>query len=306
MTKYSGPAATFATIARHEHPPESGDLVGNTRDFHAFALVGRDTLFASHLTMFNMDAHEYQVVIEIRLQEPWRSALAKARIAAPHDTFFLANAMEDAAIGNTISDPFTVPELASTTRKAFVGNIFQGIPPADGYDDWPWKGVRPVLANISVEVVRVVHFRPFVPSLTPPDPLVYLLFGQRGEAHMANVQTRYPDFDHVLTLKEAPPWLAPDMLQASILVDMPDLPRLGPDDTRVRCRNPIENGSMVDVRYRGEGKRRMVCIDYTSWFCTKILNMGDPGDPCAKCTRCGSPTPQAHMVGARQALEGAR
>jgi hypothetical protein len=289
-------AASFANPSIHhlDEPLQPDASPG----YHAFALIGRETLFASHLTMFHMDEHAYQFIIEVELSEPARSALGKLQQDHPTDSFFIANAMPDESIGDAVDDPMTVAQLAARKRKAFIGNVFHGVPDVHVKKGWPWVGVKPALANVEIEIVRVVHFRQFVYALTPPPKLLYLLFCAGKEAHMANVQTRYPDFDHVLTLREAPSWLDETMLRAGVQVEIQDIPRIDPAGARARCANPLADGKPVVVRYRGEGERESLDVAYTSWFCTRIVNMGiEGGDPCEDCAaRCGTPTPDAYFV----------
>lgn len=268
-----------------------GDPSQNFREFHASALVGTETLFASHLTMLHHETHMYQLVMQVSLPEPWRSSFIEERRKNPTDSYFIANALKDPDIGNNVEDPMTVAEIASRMRTSFVGNIFRGIPHRDRYHSWPWQGVRPVLANVPVDVDRIVHFHPFAWTMSFPETLVYLLFGAGQEAHMVNLQTRMPDYDHVLTLSKRPDWLPEDLLRAGAMVDLAGLPRLGEDDvaTGVRCKNPIADGERIGVRYRCTGPARPVSVGHTSWFCTKLTN--NP-DPCSGCEgKCGSETP---------------
>jgi hypothetical protein len=245
--------------------------------------------------MLDMEIHMYQFIIEVGLPEPWRSAYVKERQAHPRDSFFLANTLRDDAVGNPFSDAMTVPELQSRLRTCFVGHIFRGVPNKREYNQWPWIGVKPVLANVPVTVERIVHFRPFVEQFNPPSTLTYLLFGAGREAHMVHYQTKKPDYDHILSLQATPDWLAQDMLAAGVVVDLPDLPRLGAGDTaaRVRCANPLEGLAEVAVRYRGTGDRRLVTLGHSYWFCTRVANHPDP---CPNCDRpCGSPTPSEYL-----------
>ncbi len=283
----------------HDHGPGPGHghdtPVGNDRHFHAFALLGKEQLFASHLTMLDIENHMYQLVMAVSLPEPWRSQFIKEREAHPDDSYFMANTLADSSVGNPTSDPMTVPEIASRMRTGFVGNIFRGVPYKRDYLSWPWAGVRPVLANIPLTVDRIVHFRPFSWSMAYPDKLTYLLFGAGAEAHMVNFQTKMPDYDHVLSLAARPDWIAEDSLRAGILLDLPDVPRLGPDDQpyRVRCANPIPDGTTVNVRYRGTDPVRTVRAGFTSWFC---LRVGNHPDPCAHCKHhCGTETPKEYL-----------
>src|SRR5262245_14271904 len=199
---------------RHDQGRDPEGKVNNEPHFHAFALLGKERLFASHLTMLDVEIHMYQLVMEVSLPEPYHSLFVKERETNPRDSYFIANTVEDREVGNPYSDPMTVPELSGGLRKSFIGNIFRGIPYKPAYSSWPWAGVRPVIANIPVNMERIVHFRPFAQSLSYPETLTYLLFGAGREAHMVNFQTKKPDFDHVLSLGAAPDWLAQDLLRA--------------------------------------------------------------------------------------------
>ncbi len=286
----------------HEHHGEENDpycdppqeRVLNLPHYHAFILLGKEQLFASHLSQLFCEIHMYQFVVEVSLPESARSAFVKEREAHPGDSYFLANAMPDSKVGTTADDPMTLPELAGRLRTSFAGNIFRGIPYQQKYEHWPWDGVRPVLSDIPVNVVRIVHFRPFAATMNYPDTLTYLLFGAGSEAHIVHYQTKMPDYDHMASLKAAPSWLANDMLAAGVMVDLPDVPRLGASEqaTGVRCTNPFEDGATVQVRYRSAGPGRPVTIGHSYWFCTRVCN--NP-DPCTQYKPCGSPTPPEHM-----------
>jgi hypothetical protein len=93
------------------------------------------------------------------------------------------------------------------------------------------------------------------------------------------------------TLQNAPSWLASDMLEAGVVVDVPDVPRLD-GGAQVRCTNPFVDGASVQVRYRGDGPRRPVTIGHSYWFCTRICNFPDP---CMDYKPCGSRTPPEYM-----------
>jgi len=273
-------------------PPK--DRVDNLPHYHAFLLLGKERLFASHLTQLFYEVHMYQFVIEVSLDEASRLAFRREREAHPGDSYFLANTMPDEKVGTTSNDPMSLPQLAGRLRTSFVGNVFRGIPYQSKYMHWPWEGVRPVLADVQVEVMRIVHFRPFSKTMNYPDTLTYLLFGAENEAHMVHYQTKMPDYDHMASLQAAPSWLANDMLEAGVIIDLPDVPRLqgGGKDISVRCTNPFADGASIQVRYRGDGPRRPVTIGHSYWFCTRVCN--DP-DPCMEYTPCGSPTPPEYM-----------
>lgn len=284
----------------HEHHGAQGDpfcdspkeRVVNLPHYHAFILLGKERLFASHLTQLFCEVHMYQFIMEVSLAEPARLAFRREREAHPSDSYFLANTMPDSKVGTTSDDPMTLPELAGGLRLSFTGTIFRGIPHQTKYAHWPWEGVRPVFRDVQVDVVRMVHFRPFSKTMNYPDTLTYLLFGAANEAHIVHCQTKMPDYDHMASLQAVPSWLANDMLAAGVMVDLPDVPRLEPGGRGVRCTNPFADGASIQVRYRGDGPRRPLTIGHSYWFCTRVCN--DP-DPCTTYTPCGSPTPPEYM-----------
>jgi len=49
--------------------------------------------------------------------------------------------------------------------------------------------------NVTVEIVRIIHFRLFHPDDKRPDVLTYLLFGNGSEAFLAHYIGSYPDYD---------------------------------------------------------------------------------------------------------------
>lgn len=285
-------------------PPCSQRPCENPRMWHAFVLVGTDTLFASHITNLFLEVHKYHLVIEISLPEPCLSKLMADRERHPADSFFMANAIKDVDLGRTETDPINLPEVAAGLRTSFIANVWHGVPNKPVYDHWPWKGVRPICTNVEVAVDRIVHFMPFTATMNHPDRLTYLLFGSGDKAYLMHIQTmhrRKPDFDHVASLKEAPDWLAQDLLQAGAVIDLPDHKRFGniADEQRgSRCKSPFENGAKVDVRYRGidikEPPRRAVTIGSNMWFCTRIANKTDP---CREVNKraCGSETPKEYL-----------
>lgn len=275
-----------------DHPK---DYVENHHLYHAFVLLGTETLLASHITNLCMEVHRYQFIVEISLPEPYRSQLMEERKRYPTDSFFMANLLPDDA--GSASDPMNLPELAGVLRTSFKGNVWRGIPNQPEYNYWPWAGVTPLLSNIPITIKRIVHFTPFSEVMNHPDRLSYLLFGSGTEAHLVHLQTmqgREPDYDHVVSLKTAPEWLAPDLLEAGVVVDLPDKPRFGDDTDKrrgVRCETPVKDGAEIGVRYRGVDPDKRVTIDKSTWFCTRIANKPDP---CVEVNEraCGSETPK--------------
>ncbi len=181
---------------------------------HAFVMLGDKTLFLCHMTQHWYEEHRYQVIMEAELPLDRMAEFLRIRKQHPDDSFFLANRPDDT---------FTLPSIQAGDRKEIRCEIFRGIPAIDKprYTAWPWDHVTPIIADVTVRIRRMVHYRPFSDKMNYPTTLCYLMFGAGDEAHMTNWQTKEPEFDHVLSLQETPAWLPQDQLKAGVVVDIP-------------------------------------------------------------------------------------
>jgi hypothetical protein len=245
-----------------------------TASQHAFVMCGRKTLFLWHLTMLHMEEHEFEFVLRASLTPEAEKTWEADRRQHPDETYFL---------GNVETDLMTIPELAMGARTSFKASIWAGIPVKHHYKTWPWKNIKPIVADTPVTVDRVVAFRHFDLQQNYPESLTYLLFGSGDEAHMGHYQTREPDFDEVVTLAEAPPWLPAQLLEAGVHINFPDLRA-----TPVFCSSPLLKED-YKVRYSGQkpmphGKGHDAAadglyplkVDRSLWFSTKVTNATDP------------------------------
>lgn len=248
---------------------------------HAFIMMGRHTLFICHLTMYGMEEHNFQIVLQVRLPSEAMRQYCEDRKNHPNNTYFL---------GNSPHDLFTVPDMGSGLRTSFVGDIFRGIPQKTKYETWPWADQTPVIGGVPVEIERVVYFRHLSLTFDPPKMITYALFGAGNEAHMTNYQCKIPDFDQVVSLAEAPTWLTSTQLRSGVHVSINE-PR--PDGTTL-CRDPLPRSDETSsapckVKYRGADPDRLIKLGYHHWFCTKVCNDPEP-DPCAgQSAPCGTP-----------------
>jgi hypothetical protein len=246
-------------------PPAGRPTISNMPHQHALVLVGEDTVFGVHMTQYHHEEHKYQMILRLALPHAAAETLAAHRRTHPLDTFILCN---DAA------DELTIPEIASGRTARFRANIFQGLPPFTQEDEerphfFPWSldRVEPIAGDFEVTVERVVLFRPFAHHLVLPDFATYYLFGRGAEAHMTHLQTARlatgpfevpafgPDYDHVLSLASAPDWIAPDLLEAGIVVSAPAVRMRDPSTgaPKLPCKDPFQRGAALELLYRGMG-----------------------------------------------------
>lgn len=255
----------------HDHHPVGCDNlhgrenIRNVPHQHAFVMLGTKTLFLCHLTMFKMEEHMYQLVMRARLSDDAMQEYVRRRSQHPSETYFLANSKPDL---------MTLPELQIGARSGFSVEVFQGIPKRKHYNGWPWEGVPPVI-QAPVTIERIVYYRHFDFNLNYPASLTYILFGSGGEAHLSHYQTKEPDFDHVVSLAEAPDWLPPTQLEAGVHINIPRLPNR-PDGRPVYCEEPVKKDEVHEVLYSGYGLPRRIKIGRSHWFETDIVNCEDP------------------------------
>jgi hypothetical protein len=263
---------------------QHADSVGQTQDVmsgwmdegvplqHAFVVLGNDPLFLSHLTMFHMPEHRFQVILSVRLDDTSKATLEKDRQANPSATYFL---------GNTEKGEFKLTKLTSGRQRQIQADVFRGIPDKPYYTEWPWKGVTPLISDISVEIARIVYFRQFDLDVPAPEDLTYILFGSERMAYLAHHQTAWPDFDQVITLAQRPEWIDVEEIESGIPITFRGL------KTRPRgalhCKDPLPAGT-YEAHYDGAGHlpdagaRGPIIIRRSDWFSTKIVNL--PKDPC--------------------------
>lgn len=275
-------------------PDHGGDLDPKSEEMeqHAFLMLGKQSLFGCHMTMFDHEGHCYQMVLRVTLPDAamkkYRDALGTSRPVpggALPETLFLANSAKDR---------FSIPQLQSGRRRSFLADIYQGVPARQKNEGWPWSQKDPadadkhrtpylLVEDIVVEVDRVVFARHFDFGLERPRKLTYVLFGEGDEAHMTNYQIKDPDFDHVLSLESPPGWLPESKLGAGIQVTFNIDSR--PGSQHVHCSNPLPPGR-YHVQYQGQGATAYeVNVAKTWWFSTAIVNKTDP---CAATSGAGA------------------
>jgi hypothetical protein len=228
---------------------------------HAFVMLGEKTLFLCHLTMLHMPEHMFQVVLRAKLTDDAMAAYLRDRSQHPSETYFL---------GNSPDDLMTIFSLHSGARREFVADVFRGIPYMPVYEHWPWKNEKPILRGVTLSVEREVYYRRFDLNLGRPETLTYVLFGSGSEAHLTHYQVKEPDFDHILSLAEAPDWLPAEALEAGSHINFPQLP-----STPVYCSSPFTRKE-YRVQYQGQLGTYSVKIGADYWFSTKITNTGNP------------------------------
>ncbi|MCA3443366.1 MAG: hypothetical protein INF52_08335 [Rhodobacter sp.] len=278
---------------------------------HAMTLVGHKTVFAVHMTQFYMEEHKYQLIFEVRFPPEIAASLDTHRRRHPKDWFVLSN---------DETDLFTIPQIASGRKASYKAKIFQGLPDFDHKAEenphfYPWSPDRvlPLLADFTVEVGRIVTYRPFVHHNSLQDCASYLLWGRGEEAHMTNLQNGHlnsdrfealsfgPDFDHVLSLRGKPEGLDDAQLEAGIAVSVPKV-RLRKKSNSEQCipaTKPFQPGEQVQLLYRGIQPALTVIAGESFLYGTAVCNSSDALPPEQICLLV-SPTPDSMQLKKRK------
>ncbi|MFC4591748.1 hypothetical protein [Sphaerisporangium corydalis] len=172
----------------HEH--HGGHGHGETFAVHGMLLVvGDDRFYFSHLPMFAMVAHRFQVLVEVGFGDDVRAAVRADARATGEDLYTFAPL------------PFPLVELdpagGGPVRTSLVGTIFHG-----HFE----RGGTPIAEDVTARVRRVAHYRPLDPRARHDDTgrLTYLCFGGAGDLFLAHQITARPDFDQVVRVRMVP------------------------------------------------------------------------------------------------------
>ncbi len=266
-------------IASHDHGT-SKQTIKNVPHRHAFALVGEKNLFLCHQIMSHMEAHCFEIILEVKLPEETKEAIFENRkMGYSH---YLCNQQ---------GGEFTVASIVAGSRQSFTANVWTGVPdsnPPAVMPQPPWgkgpdgKPVPPWRTDVTVEIIRIVHFRHLNRNETSRRFEEYILFGRGKEAHIMHSVLWQPDYDHLASLRKAPDWISEEQLIATINVSFPELPF---DPWGTYCNCPLHDNSVHEVYYFGftefrdpEGnvqnhiEKLEIHVDHTWWYSTKITN----------------------------------
>ena len=168
-----------------EHHDHGGHGGHDTTGVHGMLLFGDETLYLSHLPMFE-SPHNFQVLLEVTFDDAVLKALR-----------------DDGTDGilTFVPEPFPIVELDprgdGPARTTIAGTIFRG-----HFE----RGGEPLAEGVAAQVRDVVVFRELdVGAKRAGDErLTYLCLGRPDQLHLVHEVTARPDFDHVLTARLVP------------------------------------------------------------------------------------------------------
>jgi hypothetical protein len=171
----------------HGHGGPTGPHHGGPIDVHGMLVVGVETVYLSHLPMFNHPNHDIQAILEVTFTNEGDD---------PQTAYTDDRKETQTRVYTLEPKEFFLPDLVSTDpdhppRRSFRGTIYRGHFEKDGHP----------ITDAVVNVLNVVHFRKFDPDAQGLSQLRYLLFGKGSELFLAHRITKPPDFDQVLPVQ---------------------------------------------------------------------------------------------------------
>ncbi len=210
---------------------------------HGQLMFGVERVYVSHLAV-PMQApgfhpHSFQILLEVGFADPSAATTYKTEVTASPGTIFTAVPPPFDQTAIVASYPGREPLRNFEETTVFRGHFEQGGTP---------------IVQDDLEIRRVLHFREFQRGAQPIENLVYVLFGDGENAHLAHyIDGTAPNFDSILDIEIG----APDALTHSdraLYVHLPDRPNTEAERLRsgesLRCRMTEAGGSGRDIDLR--------------------------------------------------------
>jgi hypothetical protein len=162
---------------------------------HHMVVFGHETVFMSHLSMFSVPEHAYQVILQAELtgadSDPQK--IFQQDWAAHPDVAFYTFAPK----------PFVLSDLLATAGQppkvtTFSGDLWRN------HLEQPETHPVKIASHVTVNVKNIVHGRRFDLDAAPLTALEYILFGRSQEVYLAHLITHPPDFDQLLRVTISP------------------------------------------------------------------------------------------------------
>ena len=146
---------------------------------HGMLLMGRRTIYASHLPMFH-SPHDYQIILKLEFDDKGNQKYLEDRKIHTEELVYTIE-----------PEVFVLPEMVNHTKK-FKCKIYRG--------HFERRGVM-IAEDVTVTIEQVIYFHQFRDEERKPIHLKYILFGNDKEQFLAHLISTSPDFDEVIAVK---------------------------------------------------------------------------------------------------------
>lgn len=252
-------------------PAHSSGPAKETPSTHSFVVVGRDSIYLHHISLFQDANHQYEVTLEAGLEDP---AAQKAYQAYRKQYGYEL----------TVLDPeyFILGELDTGKRTSFRASFFRK----------RWEVPIDGLQGVVVRVKRKLLFRHFAATDSYPPRLTYQMVGSGQEVFLIHRISAAPNFQEVFKLAKPLDFLtsqlldsAPDLividkeltnddtyaLKAAVLSNGTHI-LLGPPPGTLTPNAPSTDGEELTVQLPNETTIHKVTVEKSIYFDVRILN----------------------------------
>ena len=140
-----GLVVTAPLLGAARRAPAQTDSIVDAPGTHNFFMFGSKALYVSHMPMFTVEKHMYQVILRASLPDAvMRGYLAGQGAGRP--TWNLVNSAEE----------YALPQIKAGTLTSFEVDVYKDYSNADAAPVGP-----PMARNVTLTVDEVVHFRHF-------------------------------------------------------------------------------------------------------------------------------------------------
>jgi len=146
----------------------------NLKAAHGFLLMGTNNVFGSHLPMFFMPAHAFQVIFELSFEDKDKEKYIAIKKDNPGKPLIIFE-----------PKPMSLEEMANS--KSFQCDLFiadnNGDPTGDA-----------LINNLNVSIKQKILFEPLNQNNDYPENMSYYLYGRNSEYHLSHILTKAPNF----------------------------------------------------------------------------------------------------------------
>ena len=234
----SGFAIALITLLQFPNPAHA--QASDPPCIHGMRIVGEQSIYLSHMGLFNDSCHDYQGLFEVSFEganNP-QTVYLNAQRKNPNQNEFTIEPTQK----------FVLPELAAGKLTSFKAKVYSG--------QYERSATNPKLldGDVTVRVKRVLHFRQFKPGVKQLATSEYLLFGNPAEQLAAHLITASPDFDQVVAVKTPLPLTSADLAKAMRLV-LPNRPTL---NAKANLAQALKLGDKPAVQVNGQQPNRAI------------------------------------------------
>ena len=240
----------FAQISNNSlHEEEDQTILDQLARIHGFLMLGTNSLYLSHLPMYNVPAHSYQTIIEAEIDEP-------------HMEKYLEIKKENPTKPIIISNTERIPLEKLVNSSSFVGRI------TFANEDGDPIGNRLISPDIPVNIKKILLFKQLNENSPDyPKHLEYYLFGTDSDWHLSHFLSKAPNFEQELDISIA--GNLSDKIKESKIIKV-SIPSLNEESIQPITNDPLNQNDYIIATENGD--KIPISITNKFWINNNPLN----------------------------------